>query len=171
MSALLRRVAASVLAWIVGATAAVAVGLLALSLLGDSLTGNSVQPLQPDAVAREVSVAPSTSAGPVVSGASPGPSASASVSPRQSRSAAPTAVPSGVSADRLVTSTGGSAVARCTSGGLAYLVSWSPAPGYKVDGVLRGPAAEVHVDFEALGKESSLNVTCVNGVPQPRVGH
>ncbi len=163
MSVSLRRVLASVLAWLVGAAAAVGVGLLALSWIGDGLTTTTAAALQPETVTRDPSAAPSSDQpSPTVSGASPSPGGS--VSPKPSRSA-PVAAPTGAQPDRVVTSKGGSAVARCTNG-LAYLVSWSPNPGYRVDDVLRGPAVEARVQFEAVGSEVLLRVKCLNGVPQ-----
>lgn len=163
-----RRLVASVLAWIVGAAAAVGVGVLALSLIGDGLTARTVQPLTPDAVAREASAAPvdpaPASVGPSstpgdddqVGTADPSPSGSASASrPR-----------TGV--DKLLWSAGGSAIARCT-GNQVYLVSWSPEPGYRVYDVVRGPASQASVRFDAENiageTEVLVSVRCVGGTP------
>jgi hypothetical protein len=53
-------------------------------------------------------------------------------------------------------------------GQLAYLVSWSPAPGYQVDDVRRGPTATAQVTFQnpAARQESAFGVQCVAGVPR-----
>jgi hypothetical protein len=57
-------------------------------------------------------------------------------------------------------------VARCT-GTTAYLVSWSPAQGYRVAHVERGPAAEVEVVFRnAAGRTRvEAEIRCVSGIP------
>jgi hypothetical protein len=151
---------ASVLAWIVGAVAAVGVGILALSLIGDGFTARTVQPLTPDVVAREASAAPVDPApAPVTPSSTPGdddppgkatPLASAS----SQRSAA----------DKLLWSAGGSVIARCT-GTQVYLVSWSPEPGYRAHDVVRGPAPQASVRFGADDLEVSVSVRCVRGTP------
>lgn len=67
---------------------------------------------------------------------------------------------------RALTSSGGSAIARCT-GGTAYLVSWSPAQGYEVDEYERGPDDRARVKFESESDDRKvrITVTCRNGVP------
>jgi hypothetical protein len=60
--------------------------------------------------------------------------------------------------------TGGSAVARC-QGQTVYLVSWSPAQGYLVAKVERGPAAFSNVLFMRSGAISFLRATCAAGIP------
>jgi hypothetical protein len=143
-------VVAGVAAWTVGAAAAIGVGMLALSLVGSGLTdtgaaaGANVVVNQPDPlVATPPTSAPSPAVGPT-----------ASVSPS--------------TGTRTIPSAGGTVVARCGDGG-AYLVVWSPAPGYRTDDVLRGPAATVRVAFEGNGREVKIAVTCVGGTPQPAI--
>jgi len=148
---------ASALAWIVGAAASIAVGMLALSLIGGGSTVRSDQPLTPDEVAREAAAAPRQ----------PTPSASTAVAMPPLASGSPqSAAPA--HSDRIVSSPGGSVVARCDPAG-AYLVSWSPAPGYRVDGASRGPAAEVSVTFESAGATVGVFVHCAGGSPQSRI--
>jgi hypothetical protein len=149
---------ASALAWTFGAAASVGVGMLALSLIGGGSTVRADQPLTPDEVAREVSVASHQPA--------PSASVAASTPPPASGSPQPTAPPG--HSDRIVSSAGGSVVARCDPAG-AYLVSWSPAPGYLVEGASRGPAGEVSVTFESATARVVVFVTCVNGSPQSRI--
>lgn len=155
-----RRLVASVLAWIVGAVAAVGVGILALSLIGDGFTARTVQPLTPDVVAREASAAPvDTAPAPVTPSSTPGdddppgratPSASAS--------------DQWSTADKLLWSAGGSVIARCT-GTQVYLVSWSPEPGYRARDVVRGPAPQGSVRFDSDDIGVSVSVQCVRGTP------
>jgi hypothetical protein len=59
---------------------------------------------------------------------------------------------------------GGTAIARCT-GGQAYLLSWSPRPGYRVDRAKQGPDDEVEVRFEGDEGRSELKISCRNGTP------
>jgi hypothetical protein len=146
---------ASVLAWIVGAVAAVGVGMLALSLIGDGLTARTVQPLTPDVVARDPAPAPDPPPG------TPGdddPPASAPPSPSGSASGQRSG------ADKLLWSAGGSVIARCT-GVQVYLVSWSPEPGYRAPAVVRGPAAQASVRFDADDVRVSVSVRCASGTP------
>jgi len=61
--------------------------------------------------------------------------------------------------------TPGTIAANC-DGSQAVLVSWSPNPGYRVDDVVRGPAAQASVWFESDVADDVLVVaTCPGGVP------
>jgi hypothetical protein len=158
-----RRLLASVTAWLLGAIAAVGVGMLALSMVGDGLTAHAVQPLTPDAVERQAppSVGAPSSGVPSETAVAGGPSTA--------RSSLPSATtPAARPVDKLVTSPGGTSVARCT-GASAYLLSWSPEQGYTVHDPMRGPAAAVSVGFRSTTKEYLLSVRCVDGVPQGHV--
>ncbi|NMO54008.1 hypothetical protein HH310_22850 [Actinoplanes sp. TBRC 11911] len=62
------------------------------------------------------------------------------------------------------TTSGGTAIARCT-GTEAYLVSWSPRPGYSVERAEQGPDHEVEVRFEGDEGRSELKISCSNGTP------
>lgn len=44
--------------------------------------------------------------------------------------------------------TGGTATAECRADGTVFLVAWSPADGYKLDDVERGPALQARVEAE-----------------------
>src|SRR5439155_12282407 len=79
----------------------------------------------------------------------------ATAPPAEPPTVSPTASAGGVPVsprpDRVLTSTGGTVVARCVDGG-AYLVSWSPAQGYRAEEVRRGRAAVARVSFAASRK-------------------
>jgi hypothetical protein len=139
-------IAASVIAWTLGAAVSVGVGLLALSLIGVGLTTDSG-----DHLTQPVGRAD----GPVVTVTPTPPSDDPSASPNASATE-----PGAVGANRTIDSVGGNVVARCQPGG-AYLVSWSPSPGYRADNVDRGPKAEARVSFEGDGREISIRVTCI----------
>jgi hypothetical protein len=62
----------------------------------------------------------------------------------------------------------GSVTARCDED-VAYLVSWSPAQGYRADDVHRGPAIVVRVEFESFTAEATVWVRCVAGIPRASI--
>jgi hypothetical protein len=147
-------VAASVIAWTLGAAVSIGVGLLALSLVGVGLTGNSddrlTQPVgRADTPVTTVTVPPS---------AEP-PSASPTAS-------APVTAITGP--NRTIDTAGGTVVAHCI-GGNAYLVYWSPSPGYMSGDANRGPATEARVSFEGGGHEINIRVTCVGQTVHPSI--
>jgi hypothetical protein len=136
---------------------AVGVGVLALSLIDSGLASGAGQPL-PAAVVQPRMAAP-TSSSPVETGPARPPSTRAAPAP--SATAGP---------PRQLLSSGGTVIASCTSTE-AYLVSWSPAQGYQVDRVHRGPAPTVYVSFRARTQRVILAVRCVSGIPQPVPGY
>jgi hypothetical protein len=133
-------------AWAVGAATAVAVGLLALSSVRADLFGPA-DPLAPAAAPLD--------------GASPAGTSSASAPATSSASPV-------VGEERTLASPGGTVVAHCVDDG-AYLVLWSPAPGFHADDVRRGPAPVARVKFERPGQEVEVTVRCVDRVPQSSI--
>lgn len=186
------RILIGVGAWLLGAGAATGGSLLAVSLLGQGLTGASASELTSAAVHQALASAASQEArpsaldplasgtvkppGPVparpTSHSTPGPSATSAAPVASSSSAAPTATtaapaqsPQPASMDGTVlTSEGGEVVAACEQGG-AYLISWSPQQAYQVDTVSRGPASQALVSFESSANQVTMTVTCTDGVP------
>jgi hypothetical protein len=141
-----RPLLAGLLAWVVGATAAIVVGLLALSLIDADLTGSGDPPIAADPFVDTVATGPpsSTTSGPT-SGPAPGASG-------------------GPATQRRLNSAGGYVLAQC-QGANAYLVFWSPAPGYRVRDVDRGPRDDARVRFESGEREVEMRITCAGGVP------
>ncbi|HEV2259263.1 MAG TPA: hypothetical protein VGS06_39610 [Streptosporangiaceae bacterium] len=90
------------------------------------------------------------------------PAASPSTQPAASPSAQPTAAAG--PASTVLTSQGGTVVADCPPGG-AYLVSWSPVPGYESGTVIRGPAVTAQVTFNSAANSVTMVVSCSAGVP------
>jgi eukaryotic-like serine/threonine-protein kinase len=84
--------------------------------------------------------------------------------PRAKKSSTPPPAPSPQPTDAVLTSIGGTVVAGCQAAG-AYLVSWSPAQGYEVSKVVRGPAATANVMFTSSRKLVTMAVSCPGGVP------
>jgi hypothetical protein len=160
-------VLASVLAWVAGAALAVAVGMLALSSIGGGRIPDALQPAPPDSVIQDVPGRPGAAS------ATRSAAGSASPTPRPSRSqAGPAPSTTGAkppgSSRRVISTSAGSIVVECRSS-QAYLVSWSPEPGYSADKVRRGPAEVVSVRLRAPGEKVDLAARCVDGIPQ-RVG-
>ncbi len=145
-----RSVAATTVAWIVGAVLSVAIGLIALSMIGTDFAEGPLQPASPNALSQTEDQPPAAPA------ASTPPSAGASAS-----SPAP-------AVDRTVTTRGGTVVARCLPSG-AYLVGWSPTPGYRADDVSRGPAARVVIHFEGTSMEITVSMQCRENTVEPTI--
>jgi serine/threonine-protein kinase len=74
----------------------------------------------------------------------------------------PTNTPGSV--ERSVHTPGGSATCRCT-GPSAYLVSWSPLPGFDPTRINQGPAATVGLTFQGPGTAIRIMYRCNNGTP------
>ncbi|OLB76379.1 MAG: hypothetical protein AUI14_18975 [Actinobacteria bacterium 13_2_20CM_2_71_6] len=161
----IRRTLASLGAWTLGAGVAVGVGVLALSLIDNGLASGAGQPMSPDAAAPlpriEASATATTSVPADPAPADPAP-ASSSASHQASAAASMSA---SAGPPRQLQSNGGTVIARCMSS-QAYLVSWSPAQGYQVDDVRRGPARTAYATFVAGKQRVILAVRCVAGVPQ-----
>ncbi|TYB58603.1 septum formation initiator [Nonomuraea sp. PA05] len=136
-----------VVAWVVTALAATGAAVAVLGLLGNGLTGTDSHVLSREDVREALATATTRAA--VTAGATPSQTAQQG---------------------KLIRSAGGTVIASC-DGDLVTLRSWSPAQGYSVDEVGRGPAREAKVEFEPEeGEELELKITCVGGAPVSRVG-
>jgi hypothetical protein len=153
-------------AWLLGASAATGGSLLAVSALGDSIAPAPSQQLTPAGVSRalasetlEVTRSPAPPQPPVSSSAKPmqHPKKRHPAPPPQ-----PSPAPSPQSTTTVLTSVGGTVVAGCQASG-AYLVSWSPAQGYGVGTVVKGPAATAKATFTGARKQVTMAVTCPGG--------
>jgi len=133
-----RRILFGVTAWLLGAATATAGSLLAISLLGQGITGNSGQLLTQDAVNKALA--------------------------SEATEASPPGSPAATANGTVLTSSGGEVVASCQAAGV-YLISWSPLQGYEVDGVARGPAATARVTFASNVSQVTMVVSCSGGVP------
>ena len=143
--------------------------LVALSSINPDTASGPPQQLAPDSLTH--AMAASSAAAPSDRVAPPSSEASAPEPPTGSP-ARPG--PSAGSIQRTLSSTGGTMVARCT-GSSAYLVSWSPAQGYRVVHVERGPAVGVEVVFRNAADRTRVEaeIRCVAGTPtlHDEVGH
>src|SRR5215472_15234524 len=169
------RILIAVVAWLLGAATATGGCLLAVSLLGDGFgTGSSGQQLTAAGVNRALADAERQSAS--APAATPSGSAHARPVTRRPRAArsTPTPTPTPLSTPTPAQSTtpdgtplssqGGTVVATCESAG-AHLIAWSPAQGYEVGHVVRGPAPVASVSFESNTTEVDMKITCQGGMP------
>jgi len=178
------RIMIGVGAWLLGAGAATGGSLLAVSLIGQGMSGFGSQPLTAAAVSAAartdsddlasastmptagatspVSLPPGTA---TTSAATPRASFSPSAAPGQSASPDPASPTSTPGTGIVLTSQGGNVVASCQAAG-AYLISWSPQQGYETGDVRRGPTAQARVTFESPANSVVMLVTCLGGVPQ-----
>jgi hypothetical protein len=111
---------------------------------------------------------PSASSPTASDSAGAAPTASSTSPSHTSGSASSSAADSqnGWSTKRRLSGRGGQVVAEC-QGSLAYLISWSPAQGFQVGPVQRGPARSATVVFvdDDLRQPAPIRVFCVNGTP------
>jgi hypothetical protein len=153
-----RRVPLIVVGWLAAAAAAIGTGVAGVQVIGGGITtGTGGDVLTAAEAADELARAGTPSAPPpVVSPSAP------------SSSAPPSTVPTN---RRTLAGQAGSVIAECTPAG-AVLVSWTPAQGYAVERVERGPGEYGEIRFSS-GRGSSgkgngeirVRVRCVGGVP------
>ncbi|WP_326552849.1 septum formation initiator [Micromonospora sp. NBC_01813] len=167
-----RRVLLAVAGWCLAAVVATLIGLAALRVVGEGLTGGPAgEVLSQEEIARELAAAQAAaSAAPTASGAAPTTSGVASSAPSVAPSASPSAgvpepSPTTTAARQVAATPGGTVVAQCADG-LASLVSWAPAQGYRATDVDRGPDDDAEVSFEGPAGEYEVTVGCVAGRPE-----
>ncbi|RAN94161.1 septum formation initiator [Micromonospora noduli] len=135
--------------WVATAAIATLIGLGAIRLVGESLTGT------PGGVRSEAEIERALAA------PEPAPTTSTTSAAPGTTGTAPSAS-SGVR--RGFATDGGTAVAECGVGGVR-LVSWAPAQGYRVRDVDRGPDDDVEVTFQGAAREYELKVRCIGSEP------
>ncbi|QDY09299.1 septum formation initiator [Micromonospora sp. HM134] len=148
-----RRTLLATAGWLAAAVLATLIGVAAIRLVGESITGT------PGGVRSQAEVERALAA------PEPTPSAPAASAP-----SSPTAGPATTPGLRRSFSTpGGTAVAECV-GSEVRLVSWAPAQGYRVKDVDRGPDDDAEVTFAGPAGEFEVNVGCIGGEPVARPG-
>jgi hypothetical protein len=168
-----RRWGLAALAWVVAAVLTTVIGIAAVESLGNGILGSPEQPLTRGDVASQLAASPGHSGGTGSEAPSPSELPSASSTPDEPPSPtptlAPTLAPTPPTSTRVFTIAGGTVVASCR-GGLVTLQSWSPAQGYHVVRVERGPARSVEIRFGSgkgdEGHGSRLTVSCRDGRPE-----
>ncbi|GLZ60480.1 septum formation initiator [Micromonospora sp. NBRC 107095] len=147
--------------WVATAAIATLIGLGAIRLVGESLTGTPGGVRSEAEIERALAApepAPTGTTG--TASATPGTTGTGSAAPGTT-GPAPTA---SSGARRGFATDGGTAVAECGPGGVR-LVSWAPAQGYRVRDVDRGPDDDVEVTFQGATREYELKVRCIGSEP------
>ncbi|MFD6563575.1 septum formation initiator [Micromonospora profundi] len=139
--------------WVATAAVATLIGLGAIRLVGESITGTPGGVRSEAEIERALASPEPTPTGTTAAGTTPAAPGTAS--------AAPTASPG---FRRGFATAGGTAVAECGTDGVR-LVSWAPAQGFRVSDVDRGPDDDVEVTFEGPGGEHDLKVRCIGSEP------
>lgn len=137
-----RRWALAVAGWLAAALAATAVGVAAVSLLGEGISDSASRPLSADEVRREL----------------------ARTTPLPTDSATR---PPGAGPPQVFNTAGGTVVAGCV-GTRATLDSWSPAQGFHSEDEERGPAPIASLKFESDEDELQVEIDCASGQPRLR---
>ncbi|HEX6328760.1 MAG TPA: hypothetical protein VFZ72_19490 [Jiangellaceae bacterium] len=145
-----RRTAMVVAGWLAAAVLSTGVTLAAVSSIGTGIFGSSAGPLDRQEI-NEALATPEPTGSPT----EPAPTGS----PTEPAPTDPVTEPS------VITSAGGTVVARCAADDLVELLSWSPAQGFSVDNAEHGPAREVEVEFESEDDDVEMKIRCVDGVP------
>ncbi|WP_326824860.1 hypothetical protein [Streptosporangium sp. NBC_01756] len=135
-----RRALLGVGGWLAAAVLTTLGATWAVSLIGTDITGQAVRSMTLEEVERSLATA----------------------------SAVPTVAPPARSGPYGETGNfsyaAGSVTAACDTG-RALLLSWTPAPGYGVDEVERGPAPTASVVFESDDRKTTIKLTCPSGAP------
>ncbi|WFF04566.1 septum formation initiator [Micromonospora sp. WMMD1076] len=152
-----RRSLLVVAGWLATATVATLIGMGAIRMVGDSITGTPGGVRSEDEIARDLEADPVPPPSPPST-----PAPTAAVPP--ATGSAPTMTPTSTGTRRSFTTAGGSAVAECTPQGIR-LVSWAPAQGFRVRDVDRGPDDDVEVRFEGAAGAYELKVRCLGDEP------
>lgn len=151
------RTAFAMAGWLVAAAAATVVGLGAVRVIGEGITGTAAATLTQEEIAEELaSPVPPTSAPPT---AGPSPSATASTSPAPSRPAPAILRP------------GGSTITAHCEGGLVKLDGVTPPFGYRTVEYDDDLTEEAEVRFERGGRghgsgRLEVLITCAGGTPR-----
>ncbi|MGY0002963.1 septum formation initiator [Micromonospora sp. I033] len=140
--------------WLATTVAATLVGLAAIQLVGEGITG------APGGVRDEREVARAL-ASPEPVATTPGASPTAGATPTASAASRP---PATSGARRTFRTAGGTAVAECAPAGVR-LVTLSPAPGYRVKDADWGPDEHVEVRFVGAEGEHELRLRCRGSAP------
>ncbi|WP_406070470.1 septum formation initiator [Micromonospora sp. NBC_01638] len=147
--------------WVATAAVATLIGLGAIRLVGESITGTPGG-VRSEAEIERALASPEPAPTGTTGTASPAPGTTGTASPGPGTTGAAPSASSGVR--RGFATGGGTAVAECSAGGVR-LVSWAPAQGYRVRDVDRGPDDDVEVTFEGSAREYELKVRCIGSEP------
>ncbi|KKK02327.1 hypothetical protein [Micromonospora sp. HK10] len=169
-----RPILAAAAGWLAATVVATLVGLGAIRLVGEGITGTPGGVLDQGDVERALAAAPT--GGPTAAAAPTGGPTTAATPTGAATPTTGTATPTTGAAGptpsggppaagrRGFATAGGTAVAECGPAGIR-LISWSPAPGYQAKDADRGPDEHVEVRFVGPEGEYELRLRCVDGRP------
>jgi hypothetical protein len=162
-----------VAAWLIGAAAATFGSLYAVGKIGHDLLQQQARQVSIATLNAEYAMQSSGRAAPPARPANYRPGSDSSPKPAPSKhltpsSPSPKPKPAPSQETEVLVSPGGTAGAVCEAGG-AYIVWASPAQGYQIDNLQRGPAAVASVTFERLAGGVMMTVTCQGGSPVEHV--
>jgi len=168
-----KRLPLVVAGWLVTGLLATGAGVAVIDRLSEPLTTAELRPLSAAEVDKALALASSLpgaspTASPTVSStaSTTAPDAGRTPRPEPAVTATPVADPG---RSRVIITVGGRVIARC-EGGLVTLRSWSPAQGFQVDDVERGPDDRARVEFESEETEVKIEVHCAaDGSPVHRL--
>jgi hypothetical protein len=147
-------VATGVVAWLIAAAVATAVGIAAVSAIGNGIVGSGPQPLTQSEVNAQLA-------------AKPAPPTTAPTTTVPTATEPATSGPANTGPTKVLPVQGGTIIARCVAAGVQVL-SATPAQGYQV-------TSEGEVDdhpkvrFTSGRTEIEVRLRCVAGTPQPEV--
>lgn len=132
----------AVAGWFTAAAVATTIGVVAVGAIGTGIVGATNRPLTPSQVDQAL------------------------VHSTQGNSAlqSPASASGGTDSARVLSTAGGTLLARCADG-RAALLSWSPAQGYEAEDIHRGPATRATLQFESDDAEIDVRVTCQADIP------
>lgn len=151
--------------WLGAAALATGVALAAVSSIGTGIFGNSAGPLDQTQITEALTTVTPRPEPTTTPSATPEATGAAENDPTESP-AEPTRSPA---EPTVITSDGGTVVARCTADNRVEVLSWSPAQGFRVDNAEHGPAREVEVEFESGDDEVEIRVRCSDGEPSAAI--
>ncbi|MEU2611277.1 septum formation initiator [Micromonospora sp. NPDC007271] len=153
-----RRPVLAAVGWLATTVAATLVGLGAIRLVGEGITGTPGGVRDQRDVARALASPEPT---PLTS--TPGPAGSPTP-PATPANRTPSGSPADAATRRTFATPGGTALAECGPAGVR-LVLWTPAQGYRIKDADRGPDDHVEVRFVGPRGEYELKLRCAGGRP------
>jgi serine/threonine-protein kinase len=134
----------------------------------DATSGAPSAPAGPNTPIIGVPVGPAGASGPGATGAVPTGQPGGvplDASPTPPTSTPPTSPDPPPAVEETLSSDGGSVRATCTSGGDAWLLSWTATRPYRVEQVDPGPSQTTTAAFRHGNRTVRMTITCTDGVP------
>ncbi|MFJ2031012.1 hypothetical protein [Streptosporangium sp. NPDC087985] len=143
----------AVAGWLITGSLATTAGVAVINLLGESLTSSAHRPLS------SAEIGEALAAGTPAPEAHPTAVTSHPTVVTSHPTSTPAVPPIPKDRSRLISTEGGTVIARCEKG-LVTLRSWSPAEGFQIKSVDRGPDDRARVEFESDETKVKVEVRC-----------